>query len=400
MLSDDVFSAQVWVPMFQYLFKANREPALASWGLDADLAVALPALVPDATGGYTATVALRNSEFSDGHAVDAYDVAFGFQVLLKLEEGWPEEYRSWHNLGFTVDTIAVLDAGTLEFRFADSLADWAQHVTIRPVLPMHYWVPHDDDPAAAAAAYAALFDGGSYIGPLPEDYDDFDSGLDTFGSGPYRAHDEGLWDAENEVARLVRHPGSSTPTNGVESFTVLTLSREQALAGLAAGSVHVAESVYGWAPEELDAIEGVSAFVQDNSLMQTVGYNVGSTTLDDERVRQAIDLAIPRRRIIDETVDGLGTPARSFIPPANVLYDADFGEGGPFGPVYDVAAARARLREAGYTELLEGAGVLMAKQALLCNANRTLAAWVEDGLLSAEDADRILADLARAPVGR
>jgi hypothetical protein len=84
---------------------------------------------------------------------------------------------------------------------------------------------------------------------------------------------------------------------------------------------------------------------------------------------------------------------------ANPFYDSAFGVGGPNGPKLDVAAARALVRGAGYPSLSLDAPVLMSKQALLCNAAETLDKWVAAVQTDRPTADRILADLARAPVG-
>lgn len=66
--------------------------------------------------------------------------------------------------------------------------------------------------------------------------------------------------------------------------------------------------------------------------------------LGDARVRRAFDLAIDRAAINQVVYEGMYTPTRQPLPPANPFHVRDFP-----APARDVARARALLREAGVT---------------------------------------------------
>lgn len=75
--------------------------------------------------------------------------------------------------------------------------------------------------------------------------------------------------------------------------------------------------------------------------------NVNIPPLDDVKVRQAINMAINKERIV-RVINGRATPANQPLPPAMPGYDESY-EGYP----YDVEQARALLEEAGYGDGFE-----------------------------------------------
>lgn len=75
--------------------------------------------------------------------------------------------------------------------------------------------------------------------------------------------------------------------------------------------------------------------------------NVTIPPLDDVKVRQAINMAINKERIV-RVINGRATPANQPLPPAMPGYDESY-EGYP----YDVEQARALLEEAGYGDGFE-----------------------------------------------
>lgn len=70
--------------------------------------------------------------------------------------------------------------------------------------------------------------------------------------------------------------------------------------------------------------------------------NVSMPPLDDLKVRQAINMAINKDRIV-RIINGRATPANQPLPPAMPGYDKDYG-----GYAFDPEEAKALLKEAGY----------------------------------------------------
>jgi len=77
---------------------------------------------------------------------------------------------------------------------------------------------------------------------------------------------------------------------------------------------------------------------------QYLGFNCATPPFDRVPVRQAINLAVDKQRLL-ELIDGRGVPANGILPPDMPAYD-------PSTPIYphDPAAARARLAGAGLAD--------------------------------------------------
>ena len=77
-----------------------------------------------------------------------------------------------------------------------------------------------------------------------------------------------------------------------------------------------------------------------------VGLNNKMPPLDDARVRQALIQAVDRKAILENIVEGLGVPARSYLSPGVFGYkDMQFDQLLPF----DRTKAKALLAQAGWT---------------------------------------------------
>jgi ABC-type transport system substrate-binding protein len=82
-----------------------------------------------------------------------------------------------------------------------------------------------------------------------------------------------------------------------------------------------------------------------------IGFNAKLAPLDDVRVRQALLQAVDRKAIVDNIVEGLGVPAKSYLSPGVFGYkDMQFDQLFPF----DRAKAKALLAQAGWTPGSDG----------------------------------------------
>ncbi|MBB3998882.1 ABC transporter substrate-binding protein [Aureimonas pseudogalii] len=100
--------------------------------------------------------------------------------------------------------------------------------------------------------------------------------------------------------------------------------------------------------EVMDDPEAKSHVVEGGQLH--TGYITMNTTLapfDDVKVRQAVNMAINKDRIV-QIINGRAVPANQPLPPAMPGYVKDYG-----GYKYDVAAAKALLAEAGHMDGFE-----------------------------------------------
>ena len=78
-----------------------------------------------------------------------------------------------------------------------------------------------------------------------------------------------------------------------------------------------------------------------------LSWNTTAPPFDNVKVRQAFAAAIDRQTIVRQVVNGVGTPAYSFIPPGMPGHLTE-AEAGDAAQRYDPAKAKALLAEAGY----------------------------------------------------
>jgi dipeptide transport system substrate-binding protein len=79
-----------------------------------------------------------------------------------------------------------------------------------------------------------------------------------------------------------------------------------------------------------------------------LAYNVTHKPLDKVEVRQALDMAINKKAIIDSVYQGAGQPATNPMPPTQWSYDKSLRDAS-----YDPAKAKALLAKAGYPDGFE-----------------------------------------------
>ncbi|ERN53494.1 glutathione ABC transporter substrate-binding protein [Alkalihalophilus marmarensis] len=114
------------------------------------------------------------------------------------------------------------------------------------------------------------------------------------------------------------------------------------IAELETGGAHI---IFPVSPSDVTRVENTPEVSLDrtNSVsLSYIGFNMDKEPFDDERVRQAISMAINKEGIISGILDDTGTPAVGPIPPDVFGFD-DSVE--PLG--YDVDAAQELLAEAG-----------------------------------------------------
>jgi peptide/nickel transport system substrate-binding protein len=145
-----------------------------------------------------------------------------------------------------------------------------------------------------------------------------------------------------------------------ERFPV-SMGGPPALAGIVVAVVDEAATKFaGLVAGELD-VAGVSPtmahLVRDDPTLQlltppalfsnVLAFNTTRAPFDDRRVRQAVSLAIDRRRLVQAAVAGFATPSASAIPPGLPMSGDD-------EPRVDVARADSLLDAAGWTRAADG----------------------------------------------
>lgn len=284
-----------------YTFEMNRWVLDAVVALDRGLNVA-PALcahwlTPDER---SFVLELRPGlRFSDGRPVTAADVARSLEAGTRL--AWPNDgYLS------TVESVRALDERRLEVR------------AVRP-----------DPTLLARLAWGFVLPGEAVASkPVP-----------VVGTAPY------VLERWERGARFVfaRNPHHWGPPSAFEraEFRVVP-DDDTRLRLVETGEADIADFVPPEAWARIEKLPQLRLVVGAGLRVLFIGLRVDRPPFDDPRVREALDLAIDRRAIVERVFLGKGTVANQLMPRGSVGYDPELP-----ASAYDPERARRLLRAAG-----------------------------------------------------
>jgi peptide/nickel transport system substrate-binding protein len=226
----------------------------------------------------------------DGTPTTARDVAFTLLTARDQRSGFARA----GDLA-AVDTVLVSTDTTLSVRFRTPQRDLPAILAELPILPAHKLasVPLSDMRRAA-------------FNTAP------------IGNGPYRFVDRVAgqrWTFE----RNAEFPAALGGPPSVRQLVIAVVDEPTTkFAGLAAGDLDfagIAPTMAALARRDpmIDVLDYPVLFV--NALV----FNVHRPPFDDVRVRQALDLALDRQRLVDAGLAGFATPASGPVPPENPL---------------------------------------------------------------------------------
>ncbi len=322
----------LWAPLV--LFDDHLRPT-------AGLAASVPTLANKGVqvkgGGMTVTIRLKpDLRFSDGSPLTSSDVAFGLRINLDTALG----------NSFGLDEIAhyaTPDKNTVVLQFHDLYGAYLAYA-LPPALPRSYFVRkyHSADIHTLALAYR---------------HDPYDSPSDVF-SGPYRvgglAPGQRLTLTPNPYDTALGAPGTRPELR----YTVLS-SDEGALArDLHARNAGV-DVALGFGPAALPSLHGLAGGLRERTLpslaVEHLELNQSTPALKALGVRQALQLAIDKRALVQSLFPATANPARyvatSLIPSSSPYHDNSSAVS-----LYDPTRARRLLAAAGYATRLTGPG--------------------------------------------
>lgn len=261
--------------------------------------------------GLTWTVTIRDDvTFTDGEPLTAADVAFTYNNV--------KEKSSVNDFTMLKEAVAV-DNVTVEFHMETPFSIWPYTMAIVGIVPEH--------------AY-------------DENY-----GQQPIGSGRYIMKQ---WDKGQQVI-FEANPDYYGEEPKIKKLTVLFMEEDAALAAAMAGQVDVAHTAASYSDQQLDGYGLLQVASVDNrgfNLPATEeeeidGLTVGNSVTSDIAIRRAINIGLDRQEMIDQVLNGYGTPAYSVcdqMPWYNEEAQVD----------YDLDGAKAILDEAGWTEGEDG----------------------------------------------
>ena len=246
--------------------------------------------------GLTWTVTIRDDvSFTDGEPLTAEDVAFTYNTV--------KEASSVND--FTMlDYAEAVDDTTVLFHMTTPFSIWPYTMAIVGIVPEH------------------AYDSATY-------------GANPIGSGRYLLKQ---WDRGQQVI-LEANPDYYGEAPKMKRVTILFMEEDAAFLAAQAGQVDVAYTSATYSDQAVDGYTLASYRTVDNrgfnlpavpAGTDANGRAVGNDFTADVRVRRAINIRIDRQEMIDNVLNGYGTPAYSicdqlpwYNPASEVAYDPE-----------------------------------------------------------------------------
>ncbi|MBZ9791574.1 ABC transporter substrate-binding protein [Rhizobium sp. 3T7] len=306
---DPIKSAQnvdnwVFSNVFDVLIRVDKtgtklEPGLAeSWTVSGD--------------GLTYTFKIRDAKFSDGSPITAEDAAFS---LLRIRDNkaslWSDSYK-------IVETAEATDPKTLTVKLKTPSAPFLSTLAL---------------PNVSVLSKKAVEAGEDAFAELP-----------TASSGAFTVKE---W-RRGERVILEKNPNfwqaDRVKLDGVEWISVPDDNTR--MLNVQAGQLDTAIFVPFSRVEELKKDANLNVLIDTSTREDHLLINHEHGALAKKEVRQALDMAIDKKAVVDTVTFGIGTVANSYIPKGS-LYHYDDNYQYP----YDPEKAKAMLAEAGASDL-------------------------------------------------
>jgi peptide/nickel transport system substrate-binding protein len=282
-----------------YLVWYNEYPFLATYDTENNVVPSFAKSWDVSSDGLTWTFHLvADATWSDGQPLEANDVAFTFNTVVKYKDG-PTSYWAPNVTG--LDHVTAVDAATVEFHYDMPVGAALAELLAAPILPAHIW----GEFATGDGKAITTFDN------LPQDEKPVVSG------GPFILTEY----KKDQIALMQRNDSYWGPKPYIDGFGIQIYGNEDAM-------------VTAFRSGDLDGIEGVPSTAIKT--VQDAGFEIARSPgvffydfiinsnpkkpehreLLDPQVREAFEYAINRQQIIDVALNGYGTLGDSIVPPA------------------------------------------------------------------------------------
>lgn len=280
---------------------------------------------PDLSIGYDLATSMETSEdgmlwtvtirddvrFTDGEPLTASDVAFTYNTV--------KESSSVNDFTMLDKAVAVNDT-TVEFHMSQAYSIWPYTMAIVGIVPEHAYGP--------------------------------DYGEHPIGSGRYMMKQ---WDKGQQII-FEANPDYYGDEIQMKRVTVVFMEEDAAFAAAKAGQVDLAYTAAAYSDQKIAGYELLSFETVDNRgfnlpavLAKTdeEGNAFGNDFTSDVQVRRAINIGLDRQEMLQNVVNGYGTPAYSVcdkMPWYNNVAEVE----------YNLEEAKAILDASGWTEGNDG----------------------------------------------
>ena len=290
-----------------------------------DLAAAVPTTENGGISGDGLVVTYRlkpGLKWHDGQPVSARDVQFTFDFILRnrTRVAWRDGYEK-------IQSVSAPDDATVVIRLAEPYA-YVYHL-FPCILPRH-----------RSADFADLT--LQNFNRLP------------VGSGPFVLKEWRRGDA------LVFAPNPSYYQGAplLESLTYkIVTDRQIVLSQLKIGEVDILNNIGFDQLDQVRAVTGVNTFITTGTIWEHLDFNLDLPLFADVRGRQAVNLAIDRRELIEKALKNAAFPAYTDTHPYSWAYLAL-----PQQPVRNLQQAKELLQAAGWQPGYDGIQALSGRR--------------------------------------
>ncbi|MFW9924532.1 MAG: ABC transporter substrate-binding protein [Candidatus Thorarchaeota archaeon] len=286
--------------------------------------------------GLTYNIELKSTAvWADGTPLTVDDVIYNFQLAVTPDlggTGYSQNTIYWDN-----NSITKINDYEMSIEFLTPYVFQESNLDL-DLIPKHIW----ESIAPADQASQAV----EWTKNSPEK---------MFGAGPYMLEE---FDATNQVMHLVVNPHFEDWSGITPKFTDIYFefygSKEGALSALASGNVDFVDNNFFASLDEIN-IPGVTYELVADPGTQEMGINMehpymGTGVLcpiaseDSARhIRKAINHIIPREIIVEEILNGIGTPGVTGMPNVAIGFDETLE---PYE--YSIDIALQHMKEAGF----------------------------------------------------
>jgi len=279
---------------------------------------------------------VKGAKFHNGREVTAQDFKYAWERIcnpvneseisyhLAVVKGY-DEMQAETNPATELSGVKVIDDTTLEVTLNYGFADF-EYVVGHPALAPIPQEEVEKDPAAFADK--------------------------PIGNGPFMMAEPWAHDQYVKVTTFADYYGTTPNIDGVD-FVILA-DQDTAFLEFQAGNldfvpiptgqIQATVDTYGESPDGYTLNPGEQVSLGAEQAIYYLLVNNTDATLKNEKVRQALSLAIDRQEICDKVFEGTRTPATGIVPPGIVGHKADAFASAKF----DIEAAKAALADAGY----------------------------------------------------
>lgn len=314
------------------IFEVTDQTHEALIGMDPDTYELYPLLVKEmpkvSEDGKTYSFELKEGiKFHDGSELTSHDVKYTLERIFTPETG---NVNTWI-CDMIQGSKEMLEGQTKELSGFNLIDDYKFEISI--------YEPFSAFDAVMATTQMVIF---------PEEAKDHgnDWGLNTYiGTGPFKIKEfepkvkvvlDRFEDYHREVAKL----------DGIE---ILNMEANTALLEFEKGNIHVTR-VFDSHAQQFKDDDKLKGNLKEKELLGIIALTLNheKPPLDDVRVRKAISLAIDRKTLCENYLDGNAAPAKSMLPPGVPGYDPNAPE-----LEYNPEKAKQLLVEAGYADGFE-----------------------------------------------